>query len=301
MNPVVENGTSTTNYILCLPRGGLNDIISVIWRCREYAISHKRILVIDTTDSFMKEDIRDYFVLKCPHVYQGPLSDFYSLNVVSTFPASFHGKLNIAKPICYDARQRCYTYMGQSTAIDISKRCYTEQVIVYCNNGFATYMKQFLGICELSCKVRDTIYNRLSIMKRPYTGIHIRNTDIKSDVKNFIKSRLQNLRDRDIFLASDNSCTISHVKSFLESQGCSVHTFANIPTYIGKCIHYNHQGIETEDFNIDVITDLMLLILADTYIYSSTTSGFSKGVEQARSCQKVVSNLKKSISQTISQ
>jgi hypothetical protein len=49
-------------YLLCRPRGGLNDTLVQIYDCYKYCEKYNRCLLIDTTySSFMKSSFSDYF------------------------------------------------------------------------------------------------------------------------------------------------------------------------------------------------------------------------------------------------
>lgn len=287
------------NYLLCLPRGGFNDIITVIMRCHDYAEKYNRILVIDTSGSFLKDDIQKYIQMESPLVYKHDLSIFYGGTYRDTFPSLFHGNLDSIIP-SYNNCRRCYCVKDTSTAIALDQS-YPTQVIVYCNCGGGVDMTRFLRISHFQSLVVDEMCRRIRHISVPYTGIHIRNTDRKSHVKEFIHHHLTKLQNLNVFVASDNSETIETIKHQLQKQKCIVYTFANIPKYQGKCIHYHHKDVPTEEFNIDVMVDFLLLVHAKTYLYSCQNSGYSLAIKEVRQNKDVMKKLETRLQQTLSE
>lgn len=275
---------SPQKYILCLPRGGFNDIISVVWKCHEYARTHGRILVMDSRDSFLKDDLRSYFCVNSAHVYQGDLLSFYNKRFQDIFPSFFEcedGKLNSDVKPGFRRELRGYAYQNQSTNISLT-RDYTQQLIVYCNLGGGVFMAPFLRMCRLTDLLRNAFQERRKQLPMFYVGVHIRNTDRASNVDEFIRFCVQKLKNVPVFLASDNSQTIDRVRNQLQKQNCQVFTFADIPPFQGKCIHYHHADVPTREFNLDLMVDFLLLVHAKDYFFSCPISGYSLAVQQVR-------------------
>ena len=284
---------SPQKYIICLPRGGFNDIISVVWKCHEYARTRGRVLVMDSRDSFLKDDLRAYFSVHSVHVYQGDLLSFYNKRFQDIFPSFFEGegkKLNSDVKPGFRQDLRGYAYQNQSTNISLTKD-YTHQLVVYCNCGGGVFMAPFLRMCRLTDLLRNAFQERRRQLPASYTGVHIRNTDRTSNVETFLRSRLHRLKHVPVFLASDNSKTIDRVRDQLQKQHCQVFTFADIPPFQGKCIHYHHTTIPTREFNLDLMVDFLLLVHSKDYFFSCPNSGYSLAVQQVRQNIQNIQNM----------
>ncbi|MCP5000226.1 MAG: hypothetical protein GY933_16185 [Hyphomicrobiales bacterium] len=48
-------------YLLCRPKGGLNDTLCQIERCWQYAEQHHRTLIVDTTRSCFAGEFSNFF------------------------------------------------------------------------------------------------------------------------------------------------------------------------------------------------------------------------------------------------
>lgn len=290
---VTTDKSSRTQYLLCLPRGGFNDMISVIWKCYEYARAKNRRLVVDTRESFMKTDLRRYLDFRAvPTIDDRPLEQFYSGSYRDTYPPTFHDRWKDARPH-YSGDMRCYMHDGMRAAADLSKD-YSEEVVVYCNcksTDSEAHMDSFLRLCRATPVLCEVFQSRRARLPSSYIGIHIRNTDRKSDVEAFIRDSLNNLKPGPVFLASDNIDTLARVKGHLEARKMKVHTFARIPQSGGKCIHYHHTNIPKEELNIDLLIDFFLLVFSRTYFFSCQDSGFSRSVQRVRSHMNCVEHL----------
>ena len=136
-----------------------------------------------------------------------------------------------------------------------------------------------LEISTFSREILDLYKLRRSQLPQKYIGVHIRNTDYKSDLSTFINENHNILDNNVIFLASDNKDTIDEMMSLYRN---NIFTFANIPANNGKPIHEGYKRTKEEShlYIIDTFVDILLLANADTFIYSSKESGFSKAVEE---------------------
>jgi hypothetical protein len=263
-------------YVLCLPQGGLNDMCFIIDTCLDYCKKYNRILVIDTRFSVhFKDSIHKYLEINDPDIYKGDLTEFYnSINEnTSIFPEyikPYIHNLNIS----YNINGYYHNTIGPLTFnTDID---YEDEVLLYVNCGGGYNIPKFFYTSLFKPIIKDVLLKRLSELPDRYTGIHIRNSDIKTDVTKFIEDNHSNLKESNIFIASDDSESIELFKSIFKEK---CYNFSKIPNYRNLDRGWagiqliNRSPSEHEEYNIDTLCDLLLLGLSYDLIISS--GGFS--------------------------
>jgi len=278
-------------YMLCIPQAGIFDKMNIIYKCVQYAKKYNRVLIIDTTDDWFNDDINDYIQIHSPHVYTGTADSItHKISDLSIYPPT----INIEKlqNITLKIEKQYHYYQNNiDLTIDL-KKDYKERVIVYSDLGGGYGPVDLLEISSFSPMVLDVYKSRRKQLPKKYIGIHIRNTDHKSDVPKFIDTYKTALVGHIIFLASDNKNTIDEFKKLY---GKNIITFANIVDNGGKPIHdgYYRTKEESKEYNIDTFVDILLLATATEYYYSSETSWFSKNVAKLRTKPDLVMRLTK--------
>jgi hypothetical protein len=121
-----------------------------------------------------------------------------------------------------------------------------------------------------------------------YVAIHIRNTDYKSNVGDFLKKHGDLLKDKPIFLASDNKGTIELFKKQF-----NIYSFSDIPENYGHNLHeeYSRSGPEISKYNLDTIVDLLLLASSSELYYSYAESAFTQAAIELHEDQELLARL----------
>lgn len=271
-------------YLVCYPQGGWNDMMSRIWYCHQYCLVHNRTLVIDTTKNWFNDDIFQYLSLSLDTLYQGDniinfITSLYEKETV--YPPQLKGMNNSQFPkIVWKAPG----HMETDTGIFVSTRLdkpYIETVLVFADCGSAIHINPILCHTTFSPWVLSEVKKRYDQLPKPYISVHIRNTDYKSDVNQFLSTHHNAFTYNTIFLASDHAPTIERCKKEYHAI-----TFSSIPTVQeGNNIHESEQGQtfrtsleQTRAFNLDIICDFLVLSLGTVYYFSSQQSGFSRSV-----------------------
>jgi hypothetical protein len=271
-----------TQYIFCLPGGGFNDVIEQIMLCLQYAIRHNRILVLDTHRVFsFKDDITNYFDISHSHIYQEPAHTFYAQvkqNRLECYPSVItYENIDIA---CghYSGELNAYQYKSVLTRLDLS-RAYEEPVVFHSNCGGGTGPVNFFNLFPLKPIVLDELTRRWRSLTHPYIALHIRHTDYKSNISDFITTHSAQIAEMPcVFLASDNKSVIDTVVSLY---GSKIHTFSTITGKEDTPMHYRIP-IPPTAYIVDMICDFLLLVVADEYRFSCTRSNYSKNAERLR-------------------
>lgn len=256
-------------YLYLIAFGGLNDTINQIMFGYNHCIQYKRILVVDTKHSRQEKDIQNYFDIKNKIIFQYNKELFIK-----------HSKSLSIYPNCdisllefnYSHELGNMLHKGIFFNIDLNRK---EDVLIYGNcrlTGKDT--NKFFKIFPMKQNVIYPLKKRFSILPIKYTSVHIRNTDYKSDIPEFINKYKKKLDGKDIFLASDNTESIDEFKKQING---NVYTFSNIPKYINdpKIGIHKYKVDNKEDLNVDSIIDLILLALGEEIFCSCPHSGYS--------------------------
>ena len=254
-------------YIVCFPRGGLVYMIHRIQAAYNYAVDYNRVLIIDSRKNWFNDSFYNYFFIHSHNVYVGDIDFLYnSLQPLSMYPEKVNLKtMNVDVPTENSGSLRKFN-------IDL-RRPYQEKIVIYSHYGGGSSVKQFFSICSLTPLVLSAYSAARDKLPASYIAVHIRNTDYKSDVDTFLLKHRDLLKDKPVFVASDNIKTIDKFKKEF-----NVFTFSDIPENYGKNIHedYNRTGDEIRKYNVDTIVDLLLLASSSELYYSYADSAFTQ-------------------------
>lgn len=267
---------STEKYVICMPEGGLCDMMARIHDCIEYCKQHNRTLILDTRHATHATDqMETYFTILSPYIYKGDIDAKYaSLKVKSFYPPELHDTFSTMEVKWTNEYSIIDVATKVPTYFDLTQS-YSEDVLLFrdCGGGVNKTMG-FLSISTITPLVKQIYEKRRAALPEKYIAVHIRNTDRKSDVDGFIEQHESTFESATIFLATDDHSTI---KKFKELYGNRVHTFSvPDPNGVEIGIHHVKKSIEeTRVQTIDAIVDLLLLANGESLYYSHKKSGFS--------------------------
>ena len=274
-------------YVLCRPEGGLNDQFNQIAKCLSYARRFGRSLIIDTAICGFGESHRHYFVPRDGIIINDAevIRDVLSANSHSVFPIA--------------PRQSCFAYRfryddavgnfvtdpeGLVLSFDFS-RDYEEKVLVHhaCGGGFDGI--NALTDFKLADAIREIFFVRRRSLPDVYFGLHVRNTDYKTEFEGAFRAIADNevfvSRKIPIYLASDDPSVVSLARKVFPVE---VYNFSHLPVV--------ERNLHTTDLlpkpvvNIDALCDLALLSVANGFfapkMVQGSYSGFSVLVAQFR-------------------
>ena len=265
-----KNKKYNQKILLCRARGGFNDALSQITKCLAYAQKYDRALYVDTTRSGFLDCYSNYF--ETPDLFEFGSPD--KLNHLAVFPTQLQGRLNE-----YVASQRweysikdgkkigtlsqyCDNLTGTEVTFDFSKD-YEEDLLVHEQEGRTHYA--VVGLETLKVKKGISI-GFMNIIKElgVFQGVHIRNTDFKTDYKSYLDELSIKIEGRILFCTDDYTCLAYAKKAF----GKRLFSVSDIPDTKGAPLHGN-KNIERYKTNLDSLRDLFVLSSADK-VYSKT-------------------------------
>lgn len=262
-------------YLLCRPLGGLNDILCQIHKCYDYCEKYNRCLLIDTAyNSFFNSSFSDYFTfldqIKISVVYDSDaIKELINNNNFTVFPSILTNKL-------YDYTVE-WTKNGHQTIdtsvlvhIDFTQQ-YDEDIILHNECGGGLESLKILKFLRINKWLIDEIKNRYSKIDKPYTAIHIRNTDYQTNYTDFYIKNKSNLDNHNIFLATDSK----EVLNYYQKLNIKIFSFVTCLNEDNKPIHL---VIKKNDIQVimDTICDLIILALADSFILPTVYYGFTR-------------------------
>ena len=158
----------------------------------------------------------------------------------------------------------------QEHCLNLSKE-YEEDIIKHCGCGGNDNSHKLLRELKLTDYFINDIINKYNSIPKPYTSIHIRNTDHKCDYKLIYEEYKEKLNNQNIFLATDSIDVLNYFKSL----NLNIFYFTKLPD---KNIPYHKAKIDNTEKLLNTISDLFLLGLADNFIYAKKSPGYYKNI-----------------------
>jgi len=285
------------SYFFCFPQGGFNDFCEIIWSSFIYCKKFDRILVIDTRHIItFKDDFRNYIIINDPLVYTGDIDILFDdlKKSDSTFYPKISSKLsdfeNISDITSKFIWKKLGIYFNEfRCSISLDKN-YDEKVLIYSTVKGGPNISNLLQISKLDSALQNKIKTKYESIPKDYVAIHIRNTDYSSNFKKFHEDHMHLLKNKSIFLATDDYNVIEYFKNIYKDR---LFHLSNIPSIIireKKGFHYDNKVVSPRTMIEDCISDFLLCSLGNEYYYSCEKSNFSKNIELVRQNNKNLLN-----------
>lgn len=271
--------SQSDRFILCRPRGGLNDTLCQIANAVRYCQKHRRTLVIDTMRSGLRDDIFRYFDLIGPkgltvlHWTDPKVRDH--LNSLETRPASVRGALDSYK-ITFPVQIRPVEPISREPLYIDFKTHYDAPVLVHEAYGGGISSFRILPFLRPTAFLQAELDRRLARLPAAYVGLHFRNTDLRTSHVPILKALQARIAGRDVLITTDDGAL---QEKFRKSQlfGARLHFVTDL-TGRGSDPRHDHDGTTIAD-NLDMLCDLYALALAKEYHFgmaeNARISGYS--------------------------
>jgi len=186
-------------YLLCRPTGGLTDMLCQIGRCIKYTQRHRRRLIIDTNlQKFFAEDFESYFIVARSLRCQAKLrrQQIPELHKLSCNPAALAGRLDsykaeqIPAKLRQEVSQQLGHFTNQRDANSLAPLSFNFRIdhpedllIHHCsgNQGVEDALTALWSVWPQPW-LRRRIRRRLQKLPSNYEALHVRHTDLKSDL-----------------------------------------------------------------------------------------------------------------------
>jgi len=222
-------------YIICKPKCGMIDIFTFIVTALKYAVKFNRILVIDTRLSLhFKNGFTKYFDINNDNTYKNDIDELYNF---------LEGKSILQKINIKD-----FNINTKLNPIDLNKN-YDEEIILF-GNQYANFKRDIIYFFKnFYCKpiIIDIFQDKFKSLPNNYISVHIRNTDKKSNVVDFLKKNYDYFENKPIFLATDDACTLFMFKQIFEDNLFSYFDFSELQNITHLCGEHSNNNDTIRD------------------------------------------------------
>lgn len=213
----------SNRYLYVFISAGLNDTLCQIKQALDYASKYNRIIVFDKFHYEITFEFWNIFEIEYPNV-----------------------------KIIYDDLNISNITNRQQLNYNID---YSEAVVSYYKPTGGIDSHALIQYLTLKPHIIEQFCERLNNIGGEYIGIHIRNTDIKSDIEGLLNL----IRNKDlskIFLSTDD---INTLNNFKKNYGNKIYSFSSIINLDkDKSLHHSNK-LEKKIKNIDAMLDLLCL------------------------------------------
>ncbi len=254
--------TMSERLLLCRPQGGLNDMLCQIERACRYAERFDRTVVVETDyrhASSFRDPIAKYFVSRQRRlVFKTDELETYG-DLTDVFPKIAAGRLND-----YQARfdRKVRQFVEDETGVPLTfdfNRDHGERILLHHASGGGALSLGALSRMRLHDNLTDLLLKRADIIGSRYAGIHIRNTDYKTNYERHVEALARDLKGR-VFVATDNRNCLTHCQAAFGAD--RVYSFTKLPVVAGRPLHREGEAVDVYEANRDAIIDLVLLALS---------------------------------------
>ena len=273
-----------SRFLLCRPKGGLNDVLCQIEKCRKYSLAHNRILVVDTNNYCFFSDFDGFFeFIDSSNMLFGKI-DYKTtklLDHLSCHPSEVEGIIST-----YKSRYSSLEESGIRNWVETDSRAqlsfdfdseYDQDLLVHDQSGGGDDSFELCRQLTLSPELKRITIERISQLSSDYLSVHVRNTDYQTDYKSFFEKISDKLENKNVLICSDDSSVIDYAHTkFINS---NVFSSSDIPSDC-RPRHKNKSeaGAEEDFLNAsNSIVDLVALARGKELHFSNVTAGFPSG------------------------
>lgn len=286
-------------WLLCRPRGGLNDMLNQIHVCWTYARRHRRRLVVDSRWSGLLDPLDRYFELRRDpsRVLLAPSrSEEFERLLEDRRP----GLARRSTPIPWDAERAEYLEPDTGRPLSFDRSIdHDEELLVHERHGGGSDGWRVLRRLRFTGPVAALIADRVAALPARYVAVHVRNTDLESDAGSFLAGIRAELAGRDVLLASDDLRVRDVARRVVPD--ARLHWLTTTPSDDGTPLHENPR-LDRWPTNVDALVDLIALARAErlhicplvasgTRTKGSRVSGFSRLAQQLHDRPRVTRGL----------
>jgi hypothetical protein len=259
-------------YVMFVPVGGFNDILTGILNSIDYCKQYNRTLLIPMKWSCYSIELSDYFDIEDMGIrilYESvQIKQHVSNKTVYKFDIDLNEVLDGKVPFKW-ADAGVYTYKG--VKCEIPDKVVEEDVIFYLRNKWARGFNLFKQLIWKD-SLKELCRNKRILEK--YLCIQVRCTDYLCDYADLYEEHKQLIHSYPIYLATDNE----EVVHYFKSKGLNLFCFTTFPTKMCRNLHYSDVDAHTRF--CDVIVDICMATHSEQ-ILSNSTGGF---IQLLRDC-----------------
>jgi hypothetical protein len=274
------------NILLVRPRAGLNDVINQVLRSAEWAERLERLLIVDAAWAAFGDNLGHYFRVRDTPSALRLTFDPAEVAGMSVSPAFLNGDVMAAYkdiPVSFGGLPRARVMIDARTGTILSSRMVPDvraQVIVDHPIGGGDRGIELLRRLVLQPELQHHVLQRLRAMPEPYVAIHIRHTDMRTDMSDAVRRISAIHRSTPLFVASDNADVFDELRATFPRRNIIGNTLRNGN---GRPLHMRTSALDPRARNTHAIGDLLLLALGRELLVpeqsihgARVSSGFSR-------------------------
>ena len=202
------------------------------------------------------------------------------LNGLTCRPDAVAGRLDLYQAeLCTSPSGRGVVLRPDGDRICFEFQCdHPEKLLVHEPAGGGVGSLRLLARLRLSAEMRDAVQGQLNRLPRRYDGIHVRNTDYRTDYLSFFQKLAPILPKLPILICSDDQAVVRETHRFFGA--ARVYTSSAIPDLGGKPLHhlstFGDRELCREQARLALV-DLMTLAHARKVYYQSCIGGGVSG------------------------
>lgn len=215
-----------SRFLLCRPRGGLNDTLCQIENCWKYAERFNRHLIIDTQKSALWGHFDDFFeILNRSSEVSSRLSPelLSHINALPIRPQHLTGRLGDYSSHYESEVGYVETLSGIPTRFGSNRsetwvNDFDEPVLVHEDWGGGNSSIDLLRRIRIVKDIQPIIHQAIASLQTPYSAVHIRNTDYRTNYPKLLKKIKRNIKGGRLLVCSDDPTVVEHAKCILPGQ-----------------------------------------------------------------------------------
>lgn len=291
----LHRASKSDRFLLCRPKGGLNDCLWQVYQTIMHALRFHRVLIIDSENWGICDRFSNYFETILPFTnVETALADGMrsALDKVTCYPPSFRGKLD-SYELDFSDRSGCFINRATSERPSIIIPDPPETLLLHdqCGGGEGWKALQFF---KFTTEVAGIVTKRLSTLPSDYVALHIRAADTSLDYRKFLHLVRPRLKGQNILVCTDSVDAFQASADILDNS--SIHQICPILDTGGERLHDNPR-YTNRDSNIHALSDLVALAKAQKIFYPTGPgihrSGYTALAEDLSSRNYILNQLLK--------
>ena len=284
LKPIYRINKYRSRYIICSPRGGLNDTLNQIERCRRLCVISNRTLILYTEESGLMNPFFNIFMT----------TNSFKVRCISFSKSDFLIKpqesndLKIAKKLISHnhatwTRNNFHFKNGIQSRVIAKDALGPEKFLldIQCGGGIDSF--SILKHLKFTSRFKKIINNEIAKLPHYYFAIHIRNTDMKTNYQEFVQTIKDKVADKTLVICTDDQKVAEFILS--EMPNTNIITTPTLERAEGYPLHKTyHSGIKLIESKAEMFTsirdtliDLSILAMSDKLFFTKNCNGNFSG------------------------
>ena len=253
------------------PKGGLNDILSMIRMYNILSNKIKRKLIVNFNMNFLFQHFENYaYFINNNFIYKN--EDIEKIiNDKTTFYPNFVNSNNYNNIVTkYKSNNKCIYVNNDDInySFELNKN-YSEDILVVVSCGRINNNSSLFKTIRFKENFIKQFIEKFKKLPEKYNGVHVRYSDMKSDYNITINNCLKKFTNSDnLYIATDSKMVLDKFKKKFNN----VYNFCNYGR-LNIPLHLDHSKNDNNIVIVDMFNDILFLLFSDS-ITSNSMGGF---------------------------